>query len=586
MLLRTFKTTALALLALALPATCAQAGSYHVYTCRTPSGESAPADGWSGSKTGTYAYAEDTCKQPDGALIAALGDQPARTANTDVATWAFAAPAGERIADATLWRAGDADGGAAINAIYEFWFAGPNNLNDPANAFGQCAAGSTCPVGVGNPGQPLSAENRLVVPSSNLGAHLYFNASCSGQLEYHCREGEHDTHGYAAVVYLYAADLTLEQTAGPSAGNVGGELASAPTVSGTSDVTFSASDPGSGVYEAVFSVDGQVVQSTVLDENGGRCRNVGQATDGLPAFLYIQPCKASVSADVGLDTRRLSNGTHHLLVSVVDAAGNSAPVLDRNVTVANPTAPGVPSLAAGTSGSASSSLSGTSSALSGIGSPLNGTYASAPATLAVSWTATRSQHLTSTYGHSQAITGRLTGPGGVPIAGAMIDLVATPAYAGALPSAMPSPRTGPTGRFAVRLPANASSRTLRFAYRTHLSDSLPVATRTLALSVGAGIALSISPRTAGVGRSIFFHGRLLGGPIPRGGKQLVLEARSPGGSWIEFNVIRADVHGRFRAVYRFRFPGPARYQFRVLSEAESDYPFAAGSSEVVNVRER
>ena len=91
---------------------------------------------------------------------------------------------------------------------------------------------------------------------------------------------------------------------------------------------------------------------------------------------------------------------------------------------------------------------------------------------------------------------------------------------------------------------------------------------------------------ASVGHSIHFRGRLLGGPIPRGGKQLVLEARSPGGSWIEFNVIRADAHGRYRASYRFKFPGPARYQFRVLSEAEADYPFAAGASNVVRVYER
>ena len=101
-------------------------------------------------------------------------------------------------------------------------------------------------------------------------------------------------------------------------------------------MAFSASDPGSGVYEAVFSVDGEVVQSTVVDEDGGRCRNVGQTTDGLAAFLYVQPCPASVSADVGFDTTRVSNGAHHLVVSVIDAAGNAATVLDRNITVDNP----------------------------------------------------------------------------------------------------------------------------------------------------------------------------------------------------------------------------------------------------------
>src|SRR6202043_398976 len=132
-----------------------------------------------------------------------------------------------------------------------------------------------------------------------------------------------------------AADFTLEQTSGPTAGNVGGDLASASAVNGTSDVTFSASDPGSGVYEAVLSIDGHVLQNTVLNENGGRCKNVGQTTDGLPAFLYVQPCPASVSAAVGFDTTKVSDGAHHLVVSVIDAAGNAAPVLDRTITVAN-----------------------------------------------------------------------------------------------------------------------------------------------------------------------------------------------------------------------------------------------------------
>jgi hypothetical protein len=38
--------------------------------------------------------------------------------------------------------------------------------------------------------------------------------------------------------------------------------------------------------------------------------------------------------------------------------------------------------------------------------------------------------------------------------------------------------------------------------------------------------------------------------------------------------------------YRFKFPGPADYQFGVLCEAEADYPFATGASNVVGVFER
>jgi hypothetical protein len=51
----------------------ASAGEYHVYSCRTPSGEAAPVDGWSGSAGPTYDdYAKDTCAE-GGALTAALG---------------------------------------------------------------------------------------------------------------------------------------------------------------------------------------------------------------------------------------------------------------------------------------------------------------------------------------------------------------------------------------------------------------------------------------------------------------------------------------------------------------------------------
>ena len=66
----------------------------------------------------------------------------------------------------------------------------------------------------------------------------------------------------------------------------------------------------------------------------------------------------------------------------------------------------------------------------------------------------------------------------------------------------------------------------------------------------------------------------------------MLEARSPGGRWIEFDVVRSDTRGDFHATYRFRFPGPASYSFRVLCNYEADYPYLAGASNVVGVRER
>ena len=289
-------------------------------------------DGWSGSVGPTYDdYAKDTCGE-GGALTAALGDVSEHVADVDVASWTFSTPVTDTMKAATMWRAADADGGAAVNADYETWLSGPSKNG----VFDQCVFAYGCPTGVGDPGQPLAAGNRVSVPPTNLGGHLYINAACEGDEGFKCPSSQGDAKGYAAAVNLYAADIVLEQTAGPSATNVSGELATAPTVTGTSDLIFSASDPGAGVWEATFSIDGKLVQSTAPNENGGRCRNVGQSTDGLPAFLYLQPCLASESVDVGFNTTAVSNGEHHLVVSVVDPAGNAAPVLDRQINVANP----------------------------------------------------------------------------------------------------------------------------------------------------------------------------------------------------------------------------------------------------------
>jgi hypothetical protein len=146
----------------------ASAGEYHVYSCRTPSGESAPTDGWTESVTGAYDdYATDTCGT-GGALTAALGDLTTHVTNLDIATWTWSVPAGETLVGATLWRAGDADGGEGEDSTYEFWLGGVNQ-----KAFDACvyqSVMSPCLNGVGQTNQPLSLANQVVIPSARLGA--------------------------------------------------------------------------------------------------------------------------------------------------------------------------------------------------------------------------------------------------------------------------------------------------------------------------------------------------------------------------------------------------------------------------------
>ena len=554
----------------------AWAGAYHVFSCRMPDGLVAPVDGWSGSVSLSEVvdHSEDSCAT-GGGLVAALRSGRTHKANTDLATWSFEAPAGEALQAATLWRAGDTAGGGNSNDSYLFWLTGIANSGESTVLFDTCDAFSGCHE-EGDFQDPLATNNRIEVPAKALNSpYLSLNASCGSVMAgSECASSAGDVNGYATSVELFAADLTLEQESAPTVQEVSGALAEASTVSGTSDVAFTATDPGSGVYEALFQVDGATVSARVLDENGGRCHDVGQTTDGLPAFLYMQPCKPSLSADVPFDTTSIANGPHHLLVLVSDAAGNATPVVDRQITVDNAPANG------------GSQSAGTSAPPPAARGAANGSEASEQATLTASWKGARGVHVTSAFGAAHTVQGRLTTAGGRPIANALIDISLMPAAAGAHPQALPAARTGADGSFALALARTIPGGALRLGYRSHLGDALPVATRTLTLSVRAALRLRIAPRVSAVGRTIHFSGRLLGAPLPPGGKQLVLEARSPGGHWIEFNVIRSDARGAFHAGYRFRLPGPASYSFRALSNAEADYPYLAGASNVVGVRER
>ncbi len=555
-------TVGLTALALAALAVGASAGEYHVYSCRTPSGQVAPTDGWSPSEHPSYDPTLNTCAA-GGGLIAALDAHYTHEGDTERATWKFEVPTGETIATARLWRAGDTLGGAYEHSYYVIYESGLTNTGE-TQVFDSCNASSGC-LQEGNLDNPFATDNLVTAPEGTLSSpELSLSATCgSGVPGVECPKDSGDSNGYDAIVELFAADLVLSQSTGPTVSAVSGDLAEDPTVSGISDVAFHATDPGSGVYEAIVKVDGETIDHQVLNEEAGRCHNLGGTTDGLPAFLYTQPCPAEANADLPLDTTALANGPHHLVVTVTDAAGNATTVLDREITVANQLPPGC----------AASTIAGAESAAEAV-------------TLTAGWKGHANPRLRARYGAAHTIAGRLTGAGGAPIAAAPVEVCELPAYRGAPTMLLAAPRTAANGDWSLALPHNLSSSALRIAYRNHPLQVLPAALRTLTLTVPATLRLHIAPHTASVDGAIHFNGSLRGGPLPPGGKQLVLEARSPGGPWIEFHVIRTRADARFGYLYHFRLRGPAQYQFRVLCEAEADFPFATGVSNVVGVFER
>jgi len=588
------RLAALLLLGVCLvPAPVANAGEYHVYSCRTPAGAVAPIYGWTGSTTGPWMYDTKNCES-GGSLTAALGGNVSQPANTSLATWTFSAPAGTSIAAAKLWRADSAVSWEAGNNSTQTWLAAPEN--DESSAFDRCVRYTGC-TGIGNPSVPMSAENLVEAPGDNVSGatHIYMAAECGGSSGTSCPAVG---GGYAVSISLYAADITLADDTPPKASNVGGSLATSQTLSGVGDVSFSATDTGSGLYEAVFLIDGKAVSSQLLGSDDESCRNVGGTSAGTHAFLSPQPCPLELEGDdLSFNTALAPEGSHLLTVQLLDAAGNATTILSHQVTIDNKPAGVSPTTPTGSSGPGSSTGSSPGSVLDsalvqiGPGSPAaergpaNGTNASDEATLSAHWTRTRKVTFTSRYGARDQITGRLTSASGQAISGAMLDVFQTPASQGAKTIQLAGVRTGPTGAWSLTLPQGVSSSMLRFAYRSHVDDTVAVATATLTLRVYAGIALRIAPRVASVGRSIHFSGVLAGGPVPPGGKQLVLEASS-GGEWIQFDTVSTNAKGRYRASYRFKFPGPVTYRFRVVSRYEADFPFLGGASNVVRVHER
>jgi hypothetical protein len=322
-----------------------------------------------------------------------------------------------------------------------------------------------------------------------------------------------------------------------------------------------------GGIEVAFSDDG----APAWAEGTGEAATIVAATE---ASIRAYSPTLTYSQVQGCITSTLANEGNLDVAAAFDACGLGQIVSEgmaayRAANVAPPTTP-------------TSIGPGSPLALRG---PPNGANASDQAKLTARWSSTAKAVRTSSYGAADRISGRLATSAGQPISGALLNVYATPDYQGAKAVPFAGVRTGPTGGWTLTLPKDISSSALRFAYRSHVDDTVPVATATLTLRVHAGIALRIAPHTASVGRQIFFSGTLHGSPIPRGGKQLVLEASS-GGEWIQFDTIGTGAKGRYRASYRFKFPGPVTYEFRVISRHEADFPFLDGASNVVAVHER
>lgn len=190
------------------------------------------------------------------------------------------------------------------------------------------------------------------------------------------------------------------------------------------------------------------------------------------------------------------------------------------------------------------------------------------------------------YGRGSRLNGRLFGPDGSPLAGMPIEVEER-----FDPGASPALRrtavlTGPNGAFTVPL-APGPSRTVTATFRGTRVRAW-ASSHPIRLGVRSGVRMRASATVARVGGApVVFRGRVLGAgtAVPAAPRWVQLQFRVAGLPWSEFRTVQTDRRGRFRYGYRFEDDDSrgARFQFRAVVPAQSDWPYEPGASRPVAV---
>ena len=146
-----------------------------------------------------------------------------------------------------------------------------------------------------------------------------------------------------------------------------------------------------------------------------------------------------------------------------------------------------------------------------------------------------------------------------------------------------------TGRVSAILRAGTSRRIRLVVADTE--QAIGAASRAVAVAVPARVTVRASRRSLPNGRAVRFSGRLLGGHVPRRGRELELQGYNPlKGRWqpVRTQGLRTSGTGRWATTYRFTATVGATvtYRFRIRVAPRPDHPFAEGFSRVVAVTVR
>lgn len=496
---------AIGLIGALLPVGVAEAGTYVVRSCNVPGQGATSASAWQWLELAPGMYANDECSGGGGFGINA-GPMPRAT----VGVLALHTPTPSiAIRQVRLWMIARLSGGGS--GLFITLFANGDSGEFRHDIFG--------PPGGDTLGTPY------VTPALPPDTRLFrLWLACTGGTPQGCAPASPNP------VEIRGAETTLYEDVPPSGAIAGGTLLSGGAQSGERTLDYRVADEDSGVAQITVTLGGTVVGTL----HGTDC-----------AYDSYAACPRNRTGALAIDTRKVPNGTHPLLMRITDAAGNREAIqAPAAVTIDN----------------------GTASEFAP-----NGTGASADARLTAGFVGRRGTSVVVNRHKAVKVQGRLTTAAGAPIAAARIDVAET--IKGAKSSTARNVMTAADGRFTFTS-SRRPSRVVRFAYRPALGRGTVTATRRLRIYVPAAASFRVRLR----GTLVTYSGRLLTRPVPPRGKAIRVEGRAAGGAWTRFAMKRTNKSGRFSGRYRLRVRRPGvRLQFRLRIPTQAGYPYAAGT---------
>lgn len=484
---------------------------YEVHACRLPNGAAAPAHGWSAT---TGAIASIDC--PGGKMT--VRTPP----GTHSPGWrhglTFSAPPGTNIAGFRRHvevRIVQNLGGGPPPWWWNYFEAGT-------------VVGEDQLTGLRASSNPRPYDDDFEYPLEQRFSRVQFSLECAdAQNAGACQDNGSSFSLRRIAVQL---DDTRPPTVLSSAGSL---LATTSPQRGERHLELKLRDVGSGLYRVRVDVDGERLSELPIDENQGVCKS---------PFVLPVPCKLAATVDVPVDTTRLAEGRHTILVRVFDATGvNAAAVGPVSILVDNEPDP-----------------------------PPRGTSACPQRNVAT--VRSRLKAKVVRLGRSALIVGRVSARR--PLSGARMGVIDNPLLNGR-PRLV---RVGRGGRFRIRLRPRQSTKIQPILVSA--GGVAQACGKPHVLNVRAGVRFAASPRQLRNGESIRMTGRVSGRGIPRQGKSVAIQARARGAaSWTNVTLLRSDSLGRFHFAYRFRKTFQlTTYEFRAVAPRQRGYPYFRGWS--------